>query len=338
MCLEKFMQLDLSELKGNKALLSAFAAAVKGGSVPHTWIIEGPDGSGKHTFANLFARVLMCEGDMRPCGQCGNCRRFAGGHIDLHYVVPLKSENKTVGVNEMRALKEEIYINPISARCKVYIIENAEAVTVQGQNALLKMAEEPPENVFFVMLTHNRHALLPTLVSRAVCYSMEPLSYEDARAVLGKVRGADDAKIETALRLSGGYVGMAKNFLKGETLSAGIDMAEKFLSALTEKDEFKLMMCGSPIAESRDKARSMLTAVASAVGETVRIKASVPNAARLPIEQTERRAASALSYGALVEIYECVCSALADIEAYVNVNVAVTELTVKSLQALSKNS
>lgn len=137
------MQLDLSELKGNETLLSAFSAAVKSGSVPHTWIIEGPEGSGKHTFVGLFSRVLMCDGETRPCGKCGNCKRFASGHIDLRYVVPLKRENKTVGVNEMRALKEEINITPVSARCKVYVIENAEAITVAGQNALLKMAEEP---------------------------------------------------------------------------------------------------------------------------------------------------------------------------------------------------
>ena len=331
------MQLDLSELKGNKGLLSAFSSAVTAGAVPHTWIIEGPDGSGRHTFASLFCRVMMCESESRPCGVCGNCKRAAAGHIDVHYIVPLKSENKTVGVGEIHALREEVYINPTSARCKVYIVEDAEAVTPAGQNALLKLAEEPPEDVYFLLLTHNRHGLLPTLVSRAVCYSMEPLSEADARAVLGKVRGADDGKIETAIRLSGGFVGAAKSFLKGETLAVGISAAEKFLNALAASDEYALMMCFSSVSDSRDKARSLLTAIAAAVAETVRVKAGVPNASKLPIEAAERKAASATGYETLVKVYEYVTAAENDISAYVNVNAALTELTVKVAAARREN-
>ena len=331
------MQFDLTELKGNKALLSAFSSAVTAGAVPHTWIIEGPDGSGRHTFASLFCRVMMCEGETRPCGVCGNCKRAAAGHVDVHYIVPLKSENKTVGVNEIRALREEVYINPTSARCKVYIVEDAEAVTPQGQNALLKLAEEPPEDVYFLLLTHNRHGLLPTLVSRAVCYSMEPLSEADARAALGKVRGADDAKTETAIRLSGGFVGVAKSFLKGETLAAGITAAEKFLNALAAGDEYALMMTFSSLPDSRDKARSLLTAIAAAVAETVRVKAGVPDASKLPIEAAERKAASAVGYQTLINVYESVTAAENDISAFVNVNAAVTELTVKVAAARREN-
>ena len=331
------MRLDLTELKGNKALLSAFSAAVTSGAVPHTWIIEGPDGSGKHTFASLFCRVMMCEGETRPCGECSNCKRAAAGHIDVHYVVPLKSDRKTVGVEEIRALREDAYINPTSSRCKVYIVEDAESVTPAGQNALLKLAEEPPDGVYFLLLTRNRHSLLPTLVSRAVCYSMEPLSESDARAALGKVRGADDAKIETALRLSGGYVGAAKSFLKGETLAAGIAAAEKFLEALAANDEYALMMCFSSVPDSRDKARSLLTAIAAAVAETVRVKAGVPDAARLPIADAERRAASAVGYETLVRVYELLTAAENDIMIYVNVNAALTGLTISVAAARRAN-
>lgn len=331
------MQFDFSSLKGNKTLLSAFSSAVSSGAVPHTWIIEGPDGSGRRTFASLFCRVMMCEGETRPCGVCGNCKRAAAGHVDVHYIVPLKSENKTVGVGEIRVLREEVYINPTSARCKVYIVENAESVTPQGQNALLKLAEEPPEDVYFLLLTHNRHGLLPTLVSRAVCYSMEPLSQAEAREALGKVRGADDAKIETALRLSGGYVGAAKSFLKGETLASGMASAEKFLSALAVGDEYSLMTCFSSVAESREKARSTLTAIAAAVAETVRVKAGVPDAAKLPIEAAERGAAQAVGCETLVKTYEFVTEAENDISASVNVNAALTELTVKVAAARREN-
>ncbi len=326
------MQLDLSLLKGNENLRSAFAAAVNNRSVPHTWIIEGPDGSGKHTFAELFCRVMMCVGEKRPCGKCGNCVRFDGGHIDVHYVVPLKKENKTVGVGEIRALQDEIYINPISAPCKIYIVENAEAVTVAGQNALLKMAEEPPENVYFILLTHNRHALLETLVSRAVCYSMEPLSADEARGLLGKIRGADDEKIEIALRLSGGYVGTAKAFLKGETIAQGISSAERFLKALASGSEYELMLCGSGLSETRDKAKNTLVAISSAVAETARLKAGISSTASLPIEDAERKASETVSYKTLVEVYRLINDAQKDISGYTNVNMTVTELFLKVWQ------
>lgn len=327
------LELDLSELKGNEGLKSVFSSAVMSGSVPHTWVIEGPDGSGRHTFARLFCRVMMCESDKRPCGKCDNCRKIAAGHIDVHFIVPLKKEHKTVGVFESRNLRDELYITPVSACCKVYIFEKAESVTSEGMNALLKMTEEPPENVYFLLLTRNRHMLLPTILSRAVCCRMEPPSISEVRELLGKRYTADEQKLETALRLSGGYIGAAKSFIKGESLAIGISAAESFLQALASGNEYEIMLCGSPLAASRDKAQEMLTVIASAIGDAVHIKIGTERQTRLPIEAVEKKAANALGCETLVSVYGYVGDALNALNSYGNLNITVTELLIRSYQA-----
>lgn len=329
--------LDLSELKGNETLKSAFSSSVTSKSVPHTWLIEGPEGSGKHTFSTLFCRVMMCLSDNKPCGTCSNCKRMDAGHVDVHYIVPLKKENKTVGVNEIRAIRDELYINPISAPCKVYIIEDAETLTVQGQNALLKMAEEPPENVYFLLLTQNRHMLLQTILSRAVCYSMAPLSFEEAKSVLGKVRGADEEKIETALKLSGGYVGIAKEFLKGETLMKDIAATGEFLNALASGSEYEIMLAGSPLVEGKDKIKGMLTAMASGVSDAVHIKSGVKQSLKMPLENSEKKAAKAVGYETLVSVYGLINEAISALSYYANVNITVTRLMMKIAEARKIN-
>lgn len=331
------INLDLSELKGNGILKSAFSSSVTSNRVPHTWLIEGPEGSGKHTFATMFCRVMMCLSDNKPCGTCSNCKRIDAGHIDVHNIVP-KDGNKTVGVNEIRAIKDELYVNPISAPCKVYILENAETMTSQAQNALLKMAEEPPENVYFLLLTQNRHMLLQTILSRAVCYSMAPLTVEEAKEVLGKVRGADEEKIATALRLSGGYVGVAKEFLKGETLVKDIAATSEFLNALANGSEYDIMLAGSPLVEGKEKIKGMLTAMASGISDAIHIKAGIKESMKMPLENTEKKVAEAVGYETLVNVYKLINDAIGALSYYANVNITVTALMMRIAQVRKINN
>ena len=97
------------------------------------------------------------------------------------------------------------------------------------------------------------------------------------------------------------------------------------------------MMCFSSVSDSRDKARSVLTAIAAAVAETVRVKAGMPDASKLPIGEAERKAASAVGFGTLAKVYEYVASAENDVAAYVNVNAALTELTINVASARREN-
>ncbi len=149
------------------------------GSLSHAYLIIGQEGSGKKTLANAFAKLIMCEdphGDV-PCGECSCCRYFEsfGEHPN---VALIQTRNKaSIGVSEIRDMSEGVYIEPYIGKRKIYIINEAEKMTQQAQNALLKILEEPPQYVVFLLLSSNRYAMLQTVISR--CRTLNMSLYTD---------------------------------------------------------------------------------------------------------------------------------------------------------------
>ncbi len=126
--------------------------------------------------ASIFAKALLCEqGNAQPCGVCKSCTTFdAGTHPDVIFV---KAEKKSLGVDEVREkIIEDIGIKPYRYAHKVYIIEQADLMTPQAQNALLKTLEEPPEYAHILLLAEKQDAFLQTILSRVVVLQLRPLS------------------------------------------------------------------------------------------------------------------------------------------------------------------
>lgn len=179
--------MSFSGLFGNTGTKERLARAVLSGTVPHAYLIDGGRGSGKLTLARELAMALNCERKSEralPCRECPSCKRILKGeHVDIH-MLERQSGKATIGVDEVKELRRDMYLSATEAEHKVYIIRDAERLTPEAQNALLIVLEEPPKNVTIMLLASGTDRILTTIKSRAQYIALERHSAEKIESYL----------------------------------------------------------------------------------------------------------------------------------------------------------
>ncbi len=152
---------------------------IKSGRIPHSFLIEGATLEERKKMALYLAKSIVCTGENKPCNTCIQCKTANSlSNVDISFVVP-ENDKKFISVDKIRALRQEAFVMPHSAQKRVFIIENAELINEQGQNALLKILEEPPKTVVFILLVSSRTRLLPTIISRCSVFIMSGETNDD---------------------------------------------------------------------------------------------------------------------------------------------------------------
>lgn len=173
--------MTLSALAGNRQLKEQLQPRLSGG-LGHAYILSGPKGCGKHTLAAILSRALVCSGSgARPCGTCSDCKKASAGiHPDIITTGPAE-QGKQITVDQVRQLRADAYIRPNEAERKVYVVEQADALNDNAQNAMLKLLEDGPAYAAFLLLTENAGSLLTTVRSRCEELSLTPVTVPEAR-------------------------------------------------------------------------------------------------------------------------------------------------------------
>ena len=224
-------------LCGNAPVKKALQKMLETGHISNTYVFEGQKGVGKRLCAQIFAKALVCETPAQhaPCGSCSAClKAISGNHPDIVYVRQAEEE-KSIGVDEVRQqILDEIYLKPFLAKRRIFIIGEGDILTDGAQNALLKVLEEPPAYVVFILCVTSRDKLLETVISRSCVMRFSPLSQEQVSQYL-KTKQYDEARIELAAGVCQGSIGRALSFLsdkKGEQL---FEDSIKHLMALNQE-------------------------------------------------------------------------------------------------------
>ena len=205
-------------LLGNDRLKQNLTRSLSKGHVSHFYLISGPEGSGKHTLAKLLAAAILCQGEDKPCGRCTPCRKVMdGSHPD--FITVDDPEKKTVTVDLIRQARADVYIQPNESEYKIYMFPRAQDMGLPGQNALLKILEEPPKYGVFLLLTDNPDKLLPTVRSRCTELNMQALP-EDAQMVENVA--FDDGDFIQTYQLSGGAYVQLLRYAQGDVTLDGI--------------------------------------------------------------------------------------------------------------------
>lgn len=205
------------DIVGQEQLKAHLQGALETQKVSHAYIINGEKSSGKEFIARIFATALQCEqGDIEPCGQCHSCRQaLSGNQPDIIYVSHEKPN--TISVDDIRTqVNNDVAIKPYSSRYKVYIINEAEKMTPQAQNAILKTLEEPPEYAVILLLVSNVNTLLPTILSRCVLLNMKPVRDALVKKYLMEEMQVPDYKADVCVAFARGNVGKAKALASSE--------------------------------------------------------------------------------------------------------------------------
>ena len=167
-------------LVGNKRAKDTVESFISSGRFPHAIIIEGEIGTGKKTLAGYLAKTALCEEPTPPCGVCRNCHLAdAGPPPDIQVVAP-EEKKKNIAVGQIRELRTTAYHSPHTARRRAFIIEEAETMNAASQNSLLKVLEEPPSDVVFILVTTSAKALLDTVISRCMTISLSLFGRQEA--------------------------------------------------------------------------------------------------------------------------------------------------------------
>ncbi len=244
-------------LAGNARIREALTAAVESGRLPHAILIEGDKGTGRHTLAAFIARAAVCEGENKPCGECRGCRlEHAGTHPDIWTVAP-EDGKKNITVAQIRALRSEAYVKPHMSARRVFIIDMADTMNEQAQNALLKVLEEPPGSVLFILIAENKAALLDTVVSRCTVLSLSPPEISEAEKYMAASMNYTAEQISSALKESGGNIGAALNLLSGGS-SGAATAAEEFIKLMLSSDELGMLKTAAKFEKSRTEADAFL--------------------------------------------------------------------------------
>ncbi len=202
---------------GQEQLKAHLQGALETHKVSHAYIINGEKSSGKEYIARIFAMALQCErGGIEPCNECHSCKQaLSKNQPDIIYVSHEKPN--TISVDDIRAqVNNDVAIKPYSSRYKVYIINEAEKMTPQAQNAILKTLEEPPEYAVILLLVSNVNSLLPTILSRCVLLNMKPVRDALVKKYLMEELQVPDYKAEVCVAFARGNVGKAKALASSE--------------------------------------------------------------------------------------------------------------------------
>ena len=232
------------EIWGNARMVEHLKTAAAGGRVSHAYLFIGGAGAGKGMMANTFAKALQCEakGWATPCGTCKSCAAFDHkNHPDIIYV---RGEKKNLLVDDIREqILETVDLKPYQYEKKIYIIEKADTMNIQAQNALLKTLEEPPAHAMFLLLAEREEAFLQTILSRVVTMKLRPISEADVAAYLVQKAHLleEDARVYAAY--AQGRIGQALELMEDEAFRAmRQELLEKLkaLPSMPEGDAYLL--------------------------------------------------------------------------------------------------
>jgi DNA polymerase III subunit delta' len=171
------------DVAGNMRIKRILRLALERGRVPHSLIFGGPDGVGKSDLALTLAKTLNCQTlTADSCDACPSCRAIgAGAHPD---VMVLTAEVRDVKIEQTRLLKQMAYLRPMTARRRVFIIEEAENLNEASANSLLKVLEEPPDFTHIILVTSSPYRLVPTIRSRCQTLTFEAVGREEIEEIL----------------------------------------------------------------------------------------------------------------------------------------------------------
>lgn len=274
------------DLAGNAAVKRQLAALVDAGRFPHALLLEGDLGSGRRTLAHVIARAAVCSGTgERPCGVCAACAKSA--HPDI---TVCGEESGSLTVDTIREMRSQAYVMPNEAPYRVIILVNANTMTPQAQNALLKILEEPPARVIFILTCENRSQMLPTIRSRCVCVTMQPVAIDEALPVLRAcLPQATESELVQAHSLFGGRIGQVIAGMQDGTLQQVLELTPAIADALVATNEIDLVRLTARLEKDRALIEGVLAglqlvlrdALATRVGATSTLSTAPDAAARL---------------------------------------------------------
>jgi DNA polymerase III, gamma/tau subunits len=314
------------KLYGNDNLKLRLIDDIIGGRFIHTCVIEGNKGSGKHTLARLISAALQSDLQHRE-------KALKSISPDV-IVVGLRDNRKSIGVDTIRNIKDDAYIKPSESDIKIYIVEDTHTMTVQAQNAFLKLLEEPPANVYFILLCENTATLLATVKSRAVIYRMQVFTDDELKTYIAR-NYKKAVNVDYLIKSANGNIGAVVDNMtakKAEKNKEKYENIKNFFRLVSEKNTSEVLL-NNNIPEKRDEINEYIDTLMTAVRDVVAYKHNADGEYSFFINSDDiEPIADNLGVGDLLKIYDI----LNDIKLKSEINVNIYNMKITLLNRLLK--
>lgn len=331
---------------GNEGIKNRIGGAILSGRAPHAFLIDGAEGAGKRTLARLIAAALNCErrgtdGYPLPCLCCDSCKKIIlGGHVDVKEL-SRQSDKATVGVSEVKMLREDMFLSATEAEKKVYIIDDAERLTPEAQNALLIVLEEPPKNVVILLLASGTDRILTTVKSRTQYIALSRFTPREITEYItreseaaSRLYSTDREAFDAAVMTADGSIGRALSLTDPATAEDAKELRERtvaFVRACAPRvgfAEIKEVTDGFPT--KRNELSEQLELTVKALRDMIAVKrADNPPTVFFPTAEEAKKEAEPFKIARLISVFEIVMAAHDDCNKNGNVTALVTAMAGK---------
>lgn len=313
-------------LYGKDETVALVTSMLERGRLHHSFILVGEKGIGKKTLAMYLAKMILCRGDNPPCGKCKSCIMCdSGGHPDICVLSP-SGKSQNYRTDDLRFLVSDATTASNEGGYKVYIIPEIDRALPVAQNALLKVIEDPPADVVFIMTATSKEKLLPTVLSRAVVQALPVPSEGDCvNAIVDSGYSLEQAR--EAYNYFSGNIGACLNYLSGEGNTAVYEACERVLSALNAADEYLLLKELSGFDGDRQEAIEGIELLEEAIRDSVAAKHQL--ALTSPLKEQAKALARHTRTSGLERMYNDCKEAIIKIQGNASLTLTLADLACK---------
>lgn len=243
--------MGFEKLIGNEKEKELLTKSIQTNTILHSYLFVGIGGIGKSLFAKEFAKSILCIEENKPCRECTSCLEMENNnHPDFMQIEP---DGNSIKIEQIRFLQQKIAEKPIISKNKVYIINDADSMTKEAQNSLLKTLEEPPEYAVIILIASNESNLLNTIKSRCTKIVFQKIENEKIEKYIKENIVSDVTK--SMIDMCDGSIGKAQNLNEGQEL---YNQIEKLVQNLDKKDLIDVMNNTELFSKSKDNIYEIL--------------------------------------------------------------------------------
>lgn len=313
-------------IRGHEQAKEILKEAMDRGRVAHGYLFAGMPGIGKKTLARSLAQALNCEPQKYPpCESCPSCRKIESGiHPD---VTVTERETQSIKIDQVRDLISRLNYRPYEARVKVAIIPEAERMTVQAMNALLKTLEEPRPDTVLILTTSNKEKLLPTIVSRCQVIRLAPLPFKVIEEMIREQLGMDPEPAAVISALSQGSPGKALSLDADFVMEERRDLLERLIG-LDARSPREVLEFARHMADLRPDPEEVLELLGGFYRDLVWAKAGLPLRMNVDMDGLIQRESGRQSLEGIMKKLEAITETRKRIEGNANRLLSMEYLTM----------
>jgi DNA polymerase-3 subunit delta' len=312
------------KIYGNKLIKETILNMSQKDRMAHSFLICGEKGLGKKNIADWLAALLVCEGAEKPCFACRSCHLASEHtHPDIIYA---EHSGKLGGfsVDTVREICSDAYIKPNNGERKIYIFTDADKITVQAQNSLLKLIEEPPDHAYFIFTVTDRNVILETIRSRVITLSAAPVSREDTLAALAE-NGVSDSEANDAVSVFGGNIGKCLDYVKSDAMKSTVDLTKKVTDCIINRDEYGILKNLTDASADKDMFKTVIGMLDSIIRDALALRYD-PDSMTGCYSSGARELSSGTTMNACEKMHEALGKAYSLIDKNVNIKLIASVL------------